>query len=367
LYCLTDDPIIRSVAAAAIGHALSHVDRQYGDALYAGRSGIALATLNAGAMLDREDFTASGLDVLTQIARREPDPTALDVVGGSAGIIPLLLNAGTCLEKDELIEGARRHGDLLLERAMRSGSEWSWDTMGVAGQPPLAGYSHGASGIALALMELGVALSSPSYIEGAIGGIAYERRLFSATQCNWPDLRLTGTPGAPSWSLAWCHGAPGIGMARLRMMELLGGAADLRVEAEIAISAVAPTLTGNFDQTNCSLCHGAFGNADLLLSAASALGRPELRTVVERMAKMAIDRFERSRSPWPCGVQGAGETPGLMLGLAGIGYFLLRLYDPDRIPSVLLFPGAVEAIAPQSDGPAFDLGGSPRRRMMMVS
>ena len=33
------------------------------------------------------------------------------------------------------------------------------------------------------------------------------------------------------------------------------------------------------------------------------------------------------------------ESPGLMLGLAGVGYFFLRLYNSE-IPSVLLLPVA---------------------------
>ena len=33
---------------------------------------------------------------------------------------------------------------------------------------------------------------------------------------------------------------------------------------------------------------------------------------------------------------GGVETPGLMVGLAGIGYELLRLADPAVIPSILL-------------------------------
>ena len=38
---------------------------------------------------------------------------------------------------------------------------------------------------------------------------------------------------------------------------------------------------------------------------------------------------------WQCGGPQAVETPGLMLGLAGIGYQMLRLAEPDRVPSVL--------------------------------
>ena len=37
---------------------------------------------------------------------------------------------------------------------------------------------------------------------------------------------------------------------------------------------------------------------------------------------------------WPCGIPG-GRTPNLFLGLAGMGYFYLRLVDP-KVPSVLM-------------------------------
>lgn len=44
-----------------------------------------------------------------------------------------------------------------------------------------------------------------------------------------------------------------------------------------------------------------------------------------------VERAERST-----GVPFNVETPGLMTGLAGIGYGLLRLADPQNVPSVLL-------------------------------
>jgi lantibiotic modifying enzyme len=38
---------------------------------------------------------------------------------------------------------------------------------------------------------------------------------------------------------------------------------------------------------------------------------------------------------WRSGVPFAVETPGLMAGLAGIGYGMLRLAEPRYVPSVL--------------------------------
>jgi lantibiotic modifying enzyme len=47
-----------------------------------------------------------------------------------------------------------------------------------------------------------------------------------------------------------------------------------------------------------------------------------------------MERYARTGVSWPCGTH-SGETPNLMLGLAGIGYFYLRLAVP-QVPSVLL-------------------------------
>jgi hypothetical protein len=55
------------------------------------------------------------------------------------------------------------------------------------------------------------------------------------------------------------------------------------------------------------------------------------------------------------------ESPGLMTGLAGIGYALLRLAEPHRVPSVLGLappPGVEFAEARPSNAAAFAVGAS---------
>jgi lantibiotic biosynthesis protein len=83
------------------------------------------------------------------------------------------------------------------------------------------------------------------------------------------------------------------------------------------------------------LCHGLGGNADLLI-AADSLGRSDLRRVAEDAARVAIQQIVPNDMPWPCGVNGGGESPNLMLGMAGIGHFFLRLHDAAGMPSVML-------------------------------
>ena len=207
---------------------------------------------------------------------------------------------------------------------------------------------------------LGASTGRSDFVDAAREGIRYERAYFRETEGNWPDLRSfvqAGPTGEAPCMIAWCHGAPGVGFARLILHQLMPDDPSILFEAETALRTTAATLgqvspgTGNF-----SLCHGDGGNADLLLLGADLLRRPELRKEAESAAIRALDRFEDTRSPWPCGVPSAGESPNLMLGLAGIGYFFLRLHDSAGIPTVLLPLAAVRKSA-KSRGRAAALEG----------
>jgi len=85
-----------------------------------------------------------------------------------------------------------------------------------------------------------------------------------------------------------------------------------------------------------SLCHGALGSVDAMRLGSVALGtRPsadDTRLVTRLVARVAASIAQRGPV---CGTPHAVETPGLMTGLAGIGYGLLRLAAPDCVPSVL--------------------------------
>jgi lantibiotic modifying enzyme len=132
----------------------------------------------------------------------------------------------------------------------------------------------------------------------------------------------------------WCHGAAGIALSRLRAWQLLRDA-NLLTEAFAALATVEKH-SASLD--NFSLCHGQGGNADVLIHASQVLGEESWLKAADAFAEEGLERFERRRKPWPCGLPDGNETPDLMLGLAGIGYFYLRLADPAHVPSVLL-PG----------------------------
>ena len=124
----------------------------------------------------------------------------------------------------------------------------------------------------------------------------------------------------------WCAGH---GLARLCSLQHLDNA-TIRAEIETALQT---TLAQGFGG-NHSLCHGDLGNLELLLQASQVLAEPQWHAQVDRIAASILESI--SKDGWLCGTPLGVESPGLMTGLAGIGYGLLRLAEPTRIPSVLV-------------------------------
>lgn len=313
----TGDRIFRVTAEAALRQALERTPLS-GGGLYSGGLGIFYAAAEI-----RQEFDE---DAVLRLA--EPDRSQLDVTDGSAGAMVVLLNLHARIRRAPLLEAAVRHADLLLEEASHSNDGWSWKT--IHASRDLTGFSHGTSGIAWALLELHRVTGEQRFRDAALQAFRYERSCFNAAEQNWPDFRdeQVGYP------VFWCHGAAGIGLCRLRAWQLLGDE-QLLAEAQAAMQTV---IEHSASLANFSLCHGRAGNADVLIYASQALGEERLLRSAEAIAQEGVERYERRRIPWPCGLPDANETPDLMLGLAGIGYFYLRLSDPKRISSVLL-PG----------------------------
>ena len=71
-----------------------------------------------------------------------------------------------------------------------------------------------------------------------------------------------------------------------------------------------------------------------LALAARRLDRPADHEALERATALVVASIEANGPV--TGVPLSVETPGFMTGLAGIGYELLRLAEPDRVPSALL-------------------------------
>lgn len=363
LHAVTGDPKHSEAAIGGIRQALATeaaLPSSVGLSFYAGHLGVAWAAETVGRFCGRPEIESEGVRLALRLRELNPAEAESDVVSGIAGALPALLDLATRQGRagKAHVEHAIVLGDVLLSRARRhADGAWSWPIAdpGQADEHDLVGHSHGAGGIACALLELWKATGDTRFRQAADRGFAYERRWYNAAQGNWPDLRsFRATPRAElSYPVFWCHGAAGIGFCRLRAFALTGDTL-LRDEAEIAVETTVRAIDTALDPAgatavdrNFSLCHGLAGNADLLLYARDAVGAGEktdnLEARVRAIADFGAARHGGTTRPggnWPCGVLGGGEAPGLMLGIAGIGHFYLRVHDSAATPTPLVIePG----------------------------
>jgi type 2 lantibiotic biosynthesis protein LanM len=309
---------------------------------FSGWGGIVYALTHLAALWSepaRLDEAERLVELLPDLVARDDQ---LDVIGGSAGCIGALLGLYRARPASRTLAAAIACGDHLHGRAeaMPEGQGRAIPASGARG--PLSGFSHGAAGMAWALLELAAVSGQERFRTTALEMIRYERTLFSREAQNWLDLRewaaREGGAAEPHrCATFWCHGAPGIGLGRLCSLQRVD---DPATQEEIA-AAVRTTSRSGFGH-NHSLCHGDLGNLELLLHASRLPGGQRWRDDLERVTSRIVASIEADG--WLCGNPLNVESPGLMTGLAGIGHGLLRLADPARVPSVLvLAPPLTEA------------------------
>jgi type 2 lantibiotic biosynthesis protein LanM len=270
-----------------------------------------------------------GLHRARKLADQVPAAAAVDdtndLVSGSAGaIVPLLVLAGKTGD-ETYVRIASQLGDLLHERAQhRIGHAYWTHTFAPEG---MGGFAHGVTGIGWALTRLARATGSARHEQLAQEAFAFEDALFDEEEQNWRDLRmLEGTKTAA----AWCHGAIGIGLAHLNLDSTLTHASTRKLVRR----AAAATWRLGMGWNHCA-CHGDLGAWELLDHAIAAGEAPK-----ELSASYLLDIILTSLEQHGPSV-GMGRnafTPGLLPGLGGVAYQLLRAHPEHDLPSILI-PG----------------------------
>jgi type 2 lantibiotic biosynthesis protein LanM len=253
----------------------------------------------------------------------------LDVIGGSAGAILGLLRLYRDTRSDDVLKRAVKCGEhLLAQKRVGVEGRRSWSGQG-SGARGLNGMSHGAAGFAYALASLAAASGREEFGKAASECIAFENASYDAAQANWPDLR---TEGEPSWPCQWCHGAPGIGLARIATAKQGGVDAKLlQTDIKNALGGVERGWRGQVD----TLCCGTLGSIEFFCEAGSALGRSELgEQASRRLAAVLASAASNGDFRWNSGSR--RFNLGLFRGLAGVGYTSLRRID-GALPNVLIW------------------------------
>jgi type 2 lantibiotic biosynthesis protein LanM len=289
--------------------------------------------LRMGLLLDDPDLVREAHALVPLFTpERIADDDALDVVTGSAGALLALLalhRAAPPGAGSSPLQAASACAEHLLDRrSSHRGRPRAWPWPGNEDGSPLAGYSHGAAGIVCALLRLHALTRGPGLWEAAQEGLAFERAVFSPERGNWLDLRVS----FPRYGSTWCHGAPGVALGRLGILEVAGDE-TVRAEIQVALETTLGLEDSGFDH----LCCGNMGLAEILFHAAQKLDEPRLLAAAGRTTDFVLRRFQAHGDfGWqPVGFENVYD-PSLLRGAAGIGYALLRFAEPALLPCILL-------------------------------
>ncbi len=232
----------------------------------------------------------------------------LNILSGVAGYLCCLLNLYTYCPQPIIMEAAVACGEHIRQQI---NFENPWDSLqkldiGV-------GFAQGGAGIALALLKLAHHTGQVSFSQAATLLVNYERRLLHQ---------------ADRHEVGWCHGLTGIGLARLHSLPHTDDP-EMYIEVKKAVTMIRDQ---GFNR-NHSLCHGDLGIIDFLYQAGRILHEDAIHQEVNQRLPYILSSID-IHGPF-CGLPHHVEAVGLMHGLAGIGYGLLRMANPDQVPSVL--------------------------------
>lgn len=249
---------------------------------------------------------------LTAAAAELPGPPGWS--SGLAGCLAAMTATGAELDCPAADRLAGQCADRLAELVERT------DGRCAPGGPVPPGFAHGPAGVSWALA-------------GATAGArpAWGQAARHAMRHGGPPARQLAAEG----SYGWCRGAAGLLAARSRPVT---PAAAAEIPAAVRLLTRRPVLA------NLSLCHGELGIAESLIVLAGPARNDWAAREWRRRAGVILDAVHRCSAT--CGTPGGVSTPGLLDGLAGIGYGLLRLGYPRQVPSVLFLEPASPRVHP---------------------
>lgn len=261
---------------------------------------------------------------------------SLDLYSGATGLGMAALSAHTIWPDLDAGSIADRCAARLVDTAIAyADGSMMWPTAKSrpdVDNPGFAGMAHGTAGIALFLMQMADLRGAGALREMADRAMAYERLARCVAEKNWKRFDPLRPGTAPIYQSSWCHGAPGIGLSRVAMLHHAGSLPHITRSAlteDLTLAMAA--LCDATEIGNHTLCHGNLGNMVIARTLGDLVPGPmhTFEASGRRIAKEILRGDAMSDLPF-------GMTPsGLMTGLAGMGYGMLRLIHGVRLPDVL--------------------------------
>ncbi len=303
----------RAMAAAAIAEALvlhRQVRKTAATGAYDGVAGLAYATALAGRWLKRDDWSRKAVALLRMHEKRA-QVSQPDLMSGASGF----LVAAIAIAEAAGIPSLKR------DLAPIASALFAIPHPSLPAKQD-AGMAHGRAGIGFALLRWARWTADQTMFAKAKSLMAFDIRI--AAEARRADDESTERSGTLA-GLAWCRGGLGVSLAALRV------GADVVSEATILVRDIAKQSDTTISQAGICSCHGLIGTLEFL-DAATKAGIVGAAAVHERLFRQTLARI--AHGEWCSDQIELPESPGMMLGLAGTGYALLRAID-DSVPSLL--------------------------------
>jgi lantibiotic modifying enzyme len=197
--------------------------------------------------------------------------------------------------------------------------------------PPggLSGFAHGALGIGWALARLDTATGQARFTQLADAAFTYQESLYDPDAGGWRDPRK-----ADGIATNWCYGCDGLPVVAADLAKTTADAGGDGVPRwrDVLRRAAVSTWTSGMGETH-TLCHGDMGSWKALCQAAAA-GVLPTGVTREDLAGRILSSLEEFGPR--CAVTTNVFRAGLLSGMGGVAYTLLRMHPHSQLPSLLL-------------------------------
>lgn len=317
---------------------------------YTGRTGTIYVLIQAFKLAKKTERIKELVLLLSDLSKRIRIRD-YELLNGLSGTILGLLHIYAELKDEDVLFQINRLTENLITSVTISEYGYYWDKKDTTSKP-LCGISHGSSGIGLVFLELSKFYNEQLFLKFALKAFEYENHYFDAKENNWPDFRntyhdsesynslvanyISGNNSifhAPRYICAWCHGAPGIGLTRIRALQLYK-ISEYRNDIHNSGKAILE-YNLKYQKVNDSLCHGILGNNIFFLELYKATNNVSYLELFINACIMVISKKRKNKS-YCYGTHLPQEDLSLFLGLSGIGLSFLQALNPKNVFSPLL-------------------------------
>lgn len=296
---------------------------------FTGLSGILYTIYHVGNILEIEEYKNIALHYIDIVLEHLGDDTQIELLGGMSGALSVFISIYNTSDNAKVKKKLLDACYIIFEKILESTIEFKdncvfWGYVDTNGDGGYTGFAHGTSGIIASLGRFYKITHDKNVYQLIKKALNFERELYSPTTKNW-RTQINGEAD----SIGWCHGAAGILLSRSVLIN--HGYFDEQISKEINI-ALETTLKKGFGN-NITLCHGDLGSIGVLFHLATVL---DDETLYEQCNETFNEIFNHYISrKWDKTSYRTASVYGLMIGLAGYGYSLLKYGCRVEMPDIL--------------------------------